>query len=134
MEATFEKRKYWEIAKPLVDELCSQWASDHISGYSPGPSEGALPRCMALDTSWQLKTNCDRQLAYLRNMYQELLPNMALFPEAANPLHYVEAIENHLSGSITADLNGTSATLRVGIKRKRELHKNSLLSAKLYLV
>ncbi|KAA8652801.1 uncharacterized protein ATNIH1004_001706 [Aspergillus tanneri] len=112
MEATFEKRKYWEIAKPLVDELCSQWASDRE------------------------RTTCAVEvlLAYLRNMYQELLPNMALFPEAANPLHYVEAIENHLSGSITADLNGTSATLRVGIKRKRELHKNSLLSAKLYLV
>ncbi|KAA8652778.1 uncharacterized protein ATNIH1004_001683 [Aspergillus tanneri] len=101
MEATFEKKKYWQIAKPLVDELCSQWVRDRE------------------------RTACtvEALLAYLRNMYEAFLPNMALFPETANPLHYVKAIENHLSDSVTADVNGTPAALPAGVKRKRELHE-----------
>ncbi|THC89310.1 hypothetical protein EYZ11_011237 [Aspergillus tanneri] len=53
--------------------------------------------------------------------FEAFLPNLALFPETANPLHDIEAIEIHLSESVAADFNGTSAARRAGVKWKRGL-------------
>ncbi|KAE8397356.1 hypothetical protein BDV37DRAFT_289499 [Aspergillus pseudonomiae] len=80
--SVLEQKAYWQIAKPLVAELCSQWAQDYERA---GCTVGAL-------------------LTYLRNMYEAFQPHRAVYHGSTNPLDYVYAINSHLRDDHRSEL------------------------------
>ncbi|RAQ75706.1 hypothetical protein COH21_012107 [Aspergillus flavus] len=92
MESIFEQNRYWQIAKPLVAELCSQWTRD----------------CENTSCTIEVLVN------YLRDMYRAFQPDFALFPEPINPLEWVHVIDNHIRESFPGEV------LLRGVKRLRD--------------
>ncbi|GKZ98519.1 hypothetical protein AnigIFM59636_003509 [Aspergillus niger] len=101
MASKLEQRRYWEIA----------W------------TEGcATTTCTAniLVGRTALARLAHVQLNYLRDMYEEFQPCMALFPTSTNPLDYVQAIEAHLSDIAMTSPQNPLPGLLAGSKRKLE--------------
>ncbi|OOO13656.1 hypothetical protein OAory_01014050 [Aspergillus oryzae] len=80
--SVLEQKDYWQIAKPLVAELCSQWDQDYERA---GCTVGAL-------------------LTYLRSMYKAFQPHRAVYHGSTNPLDYVYAINSHLCDDHRSEL------------------------------
>ncbi|KAF9883751.1 hypothetical protein FE257_003005 [Aspergillus nanangensis] len=93
---TPDLRTYWEIAKPLVTELCFQW-----SQYGESP-------------------NCTLEIlfAYLQEMYRALLPPSEPLPRTANPTEFARMIDIYLSHTPGEGLDDLEFVMLRGNKRK----------------